>query len=350
MYAPILLYAMDDNIVPTDRRYNVIVDCPNKRRGCKRSELLGRLKEHRQVCKFEDVSCNYCNMVFERQNLDEHQNLNPTEDRLLAGCASAMIHCLFCQKRLKRQDLSSHMNRNPSWEDRDKGCRRTPVECKFCEVTFMREELKVHLNLESIGEDQLQGCDKAQILCSFCKESTLERKELRFHFNLCPTKENWEQGCKNAVVHCMFCRNRVTRSQLGEHLNMDPTPDTWLEGCDVAEVRCIYCKGEFKRWQLKVKAKKMDDQLEYKHCRAVVATALIAKEKWYEIGLELNIDKKSLDQFKANHNGSVKECFYEIIRVWLTSNQQKSWKTLVRALRSSKVGLVHEAEDVERSK
>ena len=147
----------------------------------------------------------------------------------------------------------------------------------------------------------------------------------------------------------MLCNTRIFHSQLDEHLNIDPTPDTWLKGCDNADVKCIYCKKEFKRWQLKIKAKRMDDQLDDQHFRAVVATMIIAKEKWYEIGLELNIDKKTLDQFKAIHTESENECFYEVIQVWLSSKEEKTWRILVNALCSRTVGLVDQAEAVKRS-
>lgn len=338
-----------DKIVPTDRRYKEIVNCSNRRRGCRWSGLLGKLREHCQECEFEDVNCTYCNTIFERRKLDEHQNMNPTQEKLLEGCPNAVIHCLFCKERHQRQNLKSHMNRNPSWEERYEGCRCIPVECKFCKVTVARQELKGHLNMESGGENQLQGCDKVQIACSFCG-SMYERKKLKDHLNLRPTMENWKQGCDKAVVYCMFCKNQIARSQLGEHINIDPTPDTWLKGCDDADVKCIYCKEEFKRRQLKIKAKKMDDPLNDQHIRAVVATALIAKEKWYEIGFELKIDKKALDEFKATHKGSKEECFYEVIQTWLSSKQQKSWKILVKALNSSKVGLKDQAEAVKRSR
>ena len=339
---------MDEIIVPGDRRYYEPVACSNK--GCKWNGLYGIfINEHRKECDFEKVHCKFCNVLCERQRLNKHHNLNPTKETMMEGCSKAKIHCPFCRGRYERQNMKVHMNVNPAWDDREKGCDRTPLKCKFCKKTFERQQLEVHLNLNSTNESQLQGCDYVQISCNFCKE-LFERKQLRLHLNLCPTKDNWKQGCEKAIVHCPFCKSKIARHQLSEHLNMNPLPQNWLEGCDTAEVKCIYCREEFKRWQLKVKAKKMDVQLDDTHCGAVLATSFNAREKWYEIGLELKVDAKILDGFKAKHKGSADACFYETIKVWLASKEQKSWKTLVKALSSGKVGLLQEAKEVERSK
>ena len=91
----------------------------------------------------------------------------------------------------------------------------------------------------------------------------------------------------------------------------------------------------------------MENQLDEKNLKAVVVTSSIAKEKWYEIGLELKVDAKELDQVKAKYKGSANECFDETIRIWLESKERKSWNTIVDALR--RVGMQSEAKDVERS-
>ena len=339
-------------LVETDKRYIERVNCNNRRKGCDWKGLNGKLRPHLEQCSYENVKCKFCKAVLERRHINNHQNLNPTEERLLEGCNNAEIQCTFCKRKYERQELNAHMNVNPSWEDRERGCQCTPIECKFCKKTVKRKELKEHLNLDSKNaEQQLQGCDLVQISCVFCNE-IMQRKDMRVHINLRPTEANWHEGCDKAIVYCMFCKQKYSRAQLEKHINIHPTPQNWLDGCDVAELNCIYCNEKLKRWQLKVKAKKVENELDEKSCRVVVATSYIAKEKWYEIGLELNVDRDVLNQIKLKHKGkdAVDKYFYEMIQEWLKSEQKKSWKTLITALRSSRVELIHVAKIVERSK
>ena len=223
------------------------------------------------------------------------------------------------------------------------------IDCHYCNIKFERRNFVDHQNLKPTPKNFLEGCPNVNIPCLHCKKCH-ERQDIKSHMNQNPPWEDRYLGCQHTPVKCIFCKETFRQQELRGHLNLEPTRETWLRGCDYVEVKCIYCREMFKRYQLKVKAQKMDEQLNEEHIRAVVATALTAKEKWYEIGLELNIDKKVLDQFKKMHQGSVKECFYEIIHAWLSSEQRKSWKTLVKALHSQKVGLTQLAKEVERSK
>ena len=41
--------------------------------------------------------------------------------------------------------------------------------------------------------------------------------------------------------------------------------------------------------------------------------------KWYDIGIELDIDPVELDEIKEKHNNDPSKCLREMIKVWLRS-------------------------------
>ena len=63
--------------------------------------------------------------------------------------------------------------------------------------------------------------------------------------------------------------------------------------------------------------------------------------EWYNIGLELGLTADTLDSINKSNQGSVDECFRVTLKKWLQTvePQQRSWRKLAEALRSSPVGL-----------
>ena len=64
-----------------------------------------------------------------------------------------------------------------------------------------------------------------------------------------------------------------------------------------------------------------------------------AREKWYDIGIELEINDKELDIIHDKHDDPGK-CLLEIIKIWLKSiSPGPTWKTLADVLRG---GIINE--------
>ena len=68
-----------------------------------------------------------------------------------------------------------------------------------------------------------------------------------------------------------------------------------------------------------------------RHVRALLSDI---KEKWYDIGVELEIDIDRLSKIKMKHGDDKAACLLEMITLWLKfiKNQPK-WETLAAALR-----------------
>ena len=65
------------------------------------------------------------------------------------------------------------------------------------------------------------------------------------------------------------------------------------------------------------------------------------RRKWYDIGIELELDHEELDNIKAAHPQELLNCLNEMIKKWLKSTKpQARWKALEAALRAAPVGEV----------
>ena len=71
-----------------------------------------------------------------------------------------------------------------------------------------------------------------------------------------------------------------------------------------------------------------------------------ARPKWFNLGLNLNIDQATLIMIKQNHpNGD--DCFREMLSEWLKS-VEPSWEELLAALRKPSVGYTQLAKKIAR--
>ena len=83
--------------------------------------------------------------------------------------------------------------------------------------------------------------------------------------------------------------------------------------------------------------------------RKVQRAAWEARAKWYNIGLELDIDPETLDVIEGN-NRDINDCFRFMLTTWLKTVQPKpTWEALAEALRSPTVGCGHLADHIESS-
>lgn len=63
--------------------------------------------------------------------------------------------------------------------------------------------------------------------------------------------------------------------------------------------------------------------------------------KWYDIGLELEIEEEELDVIKHKENNDPSKCLREMIKVWLKSvDKPPTWEALAEALKAKAVNEV----------
>ena len=72
---------------------------------------------------------------------------------------------------------------------------------------------------------------------------------------------------------------------------------------------------------------------------------LEVKSKWYDIGLELDIDPDTLDDIKDKFKDNHQDCLTEMLKVWLKStNPKPTWTALGDALKDEAVDEVELAK------
>ena len=68
--------------------------------------------------------------------------------------------------------------------------------------------------------------------------------------------------------------------------------------------------------------------------------------EWYDLGLRLKVRTGTLDGIRAEFNAP-KHQLREMLKAWLNTGDNPSWKTLIDALRSPLVGASHLATVLE---
>ena len=84
--------------------------------------------------------------------------------------------------------------------------------------------------------------------------------------------------------------------------------------------------------------------LSLKHARKLLYPI---RNKWYDIGIELDLNIAELDVIKSQHNDDPAECLLEMIKIWLRSiNPCPTWDVLAEALRAEAINELMVAEQV----
>ena len=71
--------------------------------------------------------------------------------------------------------------------------------------------------------------------------------------------------------------------------------------------------------------------------RCVLEEVLAVSPQWYQLGLQLNLRIGTLDSIRRQFSGPNHQLL-EMLKTWLTTSDNTSWKTLTDALRSRSVG------------
>lgn len=79
----------------------------------------------------------------------------------------------------------------------------------------------------------------------------------------------------------------------------------------------------------------------------VYTELLEASDSWYDLGLSLGLSPEFLDQLKERHPDSA-ACLLDMLGTWLQDGQNRTWSSVVVALRSRGVGEYSLASRLER--
>ena len=83
--------------------------------------------------------------------------------------------------------------------------------------------------------------------------------------------------------------------------------------------------------------------------RTVLNAVWNARQRWFDIGLELDLSVSDLNAIKTSNDNIIYKCINNMLIVWLRrSNPPPTWSALVGALRSPVVGCEELAKRVER--
>lgn len=80
--------------------------------------------------------------------------------------------------------------------------------------------------------------------------------------------------------------------------------------------------------------------------RQVRALLFKVRKKWYDIGIELDLHVKQLDEIKIKFHDDPAKCLLEIIILWLGStNKLPTWEAMAKALKADAVNEVALADE-----
>ena len=79
----------------------------------------------------------------------------------------------------------------------------------------------------------------------------------------------------------------------------------------------------------------------------VLEEVLDVSAQWYQLGLQLKVKTGTLDRFRAQFSDP-KDLLMMMLKTWLTTSDNTTWKTLTDALRCRSVGASQLAGELEK--
>ena len=153
----------------------------------------------RSLCEFK-VHCSNkeqgCQWVGELGQLDNHLNLNLSQQNQLQGCQLSQIKCLHCSELFLRSGIEDHQNNQ---------CPRRPFSCEYCK--------EFDSCYEEVTTNHWPVCGSYSMPCTNKCGETLQRQNLENHIaNDCPLTN----------INCDFqhvgCEVRLPRKDMPAHL------------------------------------------------------------------------------------------------------------------------------------
>ena len=144
-------------------------------------------------CSIKEQGCQW---VGELGQLDNHLNLNPSQQNQLQGCQLSKIKCLHCSEVVLRSDIEDHQNNQ---------CPRRPFSCEYCK--------EFDSSYEEVTINHWPVCGSYPVPCTNKCGETLQRQNLESHIT---------NDCPLTIINCDFqhvgCEVRLPRKDMPEHL------------------------------------------------------------------------------------------------------------------------------------
>ena len=200
-------------------------------------------------------------------------------------------------------------------------------------TTFFCVGIKFPLDITA--EKALEICEK---VCPTIRETVLTSIRKASH------KLNYNNSIPKAAFLCNNSKHEVTS------LHPATISDVGLLTC-TTHPRDVFSEitEQHRVWLGKSMSPVSDStdepgELNIKDLRKVQRATWEARAKWYNIGLELDVDPGSLDAIEGS-NKNIEDCFRAMLTAWLKMSQPKpTGAALAEALQSPTVGYGHLAE------
>ena len=155
--------------------------------------LKRSLYEFKVYCSNKEQGCQW---VGELGQLDNHLNLNPSQQDQLQGCQLSQIKCLHCFKFFLYSNIEDHQNNQ---------CPRRPFSCEYCK--------EFDSCYEEVTTNHWPVCGSYPMPCTNKCGETLQRQNLDNHI---------ANDCRLTIINCDFqhvgCEVRLPRIDINSHL------------------------------------------------------------------------------------------------------------------------------------
>ncbi|CAD8114787.1 unnamed protein product [Paramecium sonneborni] len=146
--------------------------------GCNIDILLKDKNQHDNICLFKLLQCKWCSQEILRRNLEQHEQNECFERKLLCSkclfevpflmmqnhidnCPENILQCQLCFSNIKLKDVEQHDKND---------CPQVIVKCSGCWEKLKRVSMIQHM----------KSCQFVEIKCENCQE-LIQRKDLKDH-------------------------------------------------------------------------------------------------------------------------------------------------------------------------
>ena len=137
-----------------------------------------------------------CQWVGELGQLDNHLNINPSQQNQLQGCQYIQLKCLHCSISYQRLHLKAHQNDQ---------CPKRPFSCQHCK--------SFRSKYEDVANNHWPVCNYYPVKCQNKCGLSPQRKNLENHI---------AKDCPLTIVDCEFqhmgCNVKLPRKEMSAHL------------------------------------------------------------------------------------------------------------------------------------
>ena len=150
----------------------------------------------RVYCSLKDSGCRWEGQL---SKLEQHLNINPTDENRQFGCLLVKIECLYCRQVFQRQFVLEHEVNE---------CSKRPFRCSYCG--------KYESTYDDVTNSHVPSCPDRPVTCyNECGEILL-LKDLDQHLT---------RDCPLEVTDCCFsyagCKERLVRKDMKAHVDQN---------------------------------------------------------------------------------------------------------------------------------